>query len=79
LIIRFSAFAVKSRKAWRCGWARLKDLCPKGIDIFFDNVGGDILEAALARLAMRGRVALCGAIANYNATEPPSGPKNYST
>ena len=57
--------------------ARLKELCPKGIDIFFDNVGGDILDAALARLAMRGRVVLCGAIANYNATEPPPGPKNY--
>jgi NADPH-dependent curcumin reductase len=57
--------------------ARLKELCPKGIDIFFDNVGGDILDAVLAQLAMRGRVVLCGAIANYNATEPPPGPKNY--
>ena len=57
--------------------ARLKDLCPKGIDIFFDNVGGAILDAALARLAMRGRVVLCGGIANYNATEPAPGPKNY--
>jgi NADPH-dependent curcumin reductase len=57
--------------------ARLKELCPKGIDIFFDNVGGDVLDAALARLAMRGRVVLCGAIANYNATEQPPGPKNY--
>jgi hypothetical protein len=59
--------------------ARLKELCPKGIDIFFDNVGGDILDAALARLALRGRVVLCGGIANYNATEPPPGPKNYLT
>jgi hypothetical protein len=57
--------------------ARLKELCPKGVDIFFDNVGGDVLDAALARLAMRGRVVLCGGIANYNATEPPPGPKNY--
>ncbi|HEY1782785.1 MAG TPA: NADP-dependent oxidoreductase [Roseiarcus sp.] len=57
--------------------ARLKELCPKGIDIFFDNVGGDILDTALARLAMRGRVVLCGGIANYNATEQPPGPKNY--
>ncbi len=56
---------------------RLKELCPKGIDVFFDNVGGDILDAALARLAMRGRVVLCGGIANYNATEAPPGPKNY--
>ena len=57
--------------------ARLKELCPQGIDIFFDNVGGDVLDAALARLAMRGRVVICGAIANYNATDPPPGPKNY--
>lgn len=57
--------------------ARLKELCPKGIDIFFDNVGGDMLDAALARLALRGRVVLCGAIAVYNATEPSPGPKNY--
>jgi NADPH-dependent curcumin reductase CurA len=59
--------------------ARLKDLCPKGIDIFFDNVGGDVPDAALAQLATRGRVVLCGAIANYNATEPPPGPKTTST
>ena len=57
--------------------ARLKELCPDGIDVFFDNVGGDILDAALARLALRGRIVLCGGIANYNATEPPPGPKNY--
>ena len=57
--------------------ARLKELCPDGIDIFSDNVGGDILDAALARLALRGRVVLCGGIANYNACEPPPGPKNY--
>ena len=57
--------------------ARLKELCPKGIDIFFDNVGGDILDAPLARLAKRGRIVLCGAIAVYNATEPSPGPKNY--
>ncbi len=63
-------------KAEKVG-ARLKELCPKGIDIFFDNVGGEILDAALARLALRGRVVLCGGIAGYNATEPPPGPKNY--
>jgi len=57
--------------------ARLKELCPKGINIFFDNVGGEILDAALARLALRGRVVLCGGIAGYNATESPPGPKNY--
>ena len=57
--------------------ARLKELCPKGIDIFFDNVGGDILDAALARLAMRGRIVLCGGISSYDAAEPPPGPRNY--
>ena len=57
--------------------ARLKALCPRGVDIFFDNVGGAVLDAALARLALRGRVVLCGGIANYNATEPSPGPKNY--
>ena len=57
--------------------ARLKELCPKGIDIFFDNVGGPVLDAALARLAMGGRIVLCGGIANYNATGPSPGPRNY--
>src|ERR1700722_14364087 len=57
--------------------ARLKELCPKGIDIFFDNVGGAILDAALARLAMRVRLLLCGRTANFNAPEPSRGPKNY--
>jgi NADPH-dependent curcumin reductase CurA len=57
--------------------ARLGELCPKGVDVYFDNVGGDILDAALARLAMRGRVVVCGAISQYNAGELPPGPKHY--
>ena len=56
---------------------RLAELCPQGIDVFFDNVGGDILDAALANLAMRGRVVICGAIAMYNEKAPPPGPRNY--
>ncbi len=56
---------------------RLGEACPKGIDVYFDNVGGEILDAALAQLAFHGRVVLCGAIAQYNATEPPPGPSNY--
>jgi NADPH-dependent curcumin reductase CurA len=56
---------------------RLRDLCPDGIDVFFDNVGGDILDAALANLARRGRVVICGAIAGYNEKVPPPGPRNY--
>ena len=57
--------------------ARLRELCPDGIDLYFDNVGGDILDAALAHIAQNARVVLCGGISRYNATEPPPGPKNY--
>ena len=55
----------------------LKAACPKGIDVYFDNVGGETLDAALALLRFRGRVALCGAISQYNNTGPVQGPKNY--
>lgn len=58
--------------------ARLKETCPKGIDIYFDNVGGEILEKVLALLARRGRVVLCGAIAQYNDEAPAPGPRNLS-
>jgi hypothetical protein len=57
--------------------AMLKATCPEGIHVFFDNVGGDILEAALARLALRARVVICGAISQYNATGAMKGPSNY--
>jgi hypothetical protein len=50
--------------------------CPGGVDVFFDNVGGPILDVALAQLTLRGRVVLCGAISQYNATEP-KGPAGY--
>nr|WP_234023960.1 NADP-dependent oxidoreductase [Sorangium cellulosum] len=56
---------------------RLRELCPNGIDVYFDNVGGPILDAALAELAFRGRVVLCGAISSYGAAELPRGPRNY--
>ncbi|MGO9760104.1 MAG: NADP-dependent oxidoreductase [Solirubrobacteraceae bacterium] len=55
----------------------LAEQCPKGIDIYFDNVGGDILDAALAHLARHARVVLCGAISQYNASGPMRGPSNY--
>ncbi|MFZ6642626.1 NADP-dependent oxidoreductase [Undibacterium sp. TC4M20W] len=57
--------------------AALKQHCPKGIDVYFDNVGGDILDAALAQLAFGARVVICGAISQYNNTTPIKGPSNY--
>jgi NADPH-dependent curcumin reductase CurA len=60
---------------------RLRELCPTGIDIFFDNVGGELLNDALARLASRARVVICGGISRYNfdprSPEMPPGPRNY--
>ena len=55
----------------------LKEVCPAGIDVFFDSVGGEILNTVLTRLNYHGRVALCGAISQINATELPPGPSNY--
>ena len=57
--------------------AALERLCPKGIDVYFDNVGGGILEAVLANLARKARISICGAISQYNATDSPAGPRNY--
>jgi NADPH-dependent curcumin reductase CurA len=55
----------------------LKQHCPDGIDVYFDNVGGEILDHVLARLAMKARIVICGAISQYNNTAPVQGPKNY--
>jgi NADPH-dependent curcumin reductase CurA len=55
----------------------LRKSCSQGINIYFDNVGGDILEAALANLARGARVVICGAISQYNNTGPMQGPRNY--
>jgi NADPH-dependent curcumin reductase CurA len=55
----------------------LRESCPNGIDVYFDNVGGDILEACLAQINLHARIVICGAISQYNATTPPKGPANY--
>ncbi|MHC6628422.1 NADP-dependent oxidoreductase [Streptomyces globosus] len=56
----------------------LKEAAPEGIDVYFDNVGGDHLEAAISSLNVHGRATLCGAIAQYNNTEPAPGPRNLA-
>src|ERR1035437_7757516 len=55
---------------------QLHKAAPDGIDLYFDNVGGDHLEAAIGAMRSFGRIALCGAISQYNATSPPPGPRN---
>jgi NADPH-dependent curcumin reductase CurA len=56
--------------------AQLREACPKGIDVDFENVGGEIFDTVLTQMNVFGRVALCGLISGYNATEVPAGPKN---
>lgn len=55
----------------------LKETCPGGIDIYFDNVGGEILDIVLTRINLKARIVICGAISQYNNTEPVKGPSNY--
>ncbi len=57
--------------------AALKEHAPKGVDIYFDNVGGEILDDVLARIGRGARIIICGAISQYNNTTPVQGPKNY--
>ena len=55
----------------------LKQFCPNGVDIYFDNVGGEILDTVLTRINRKARIVICGAISQYNNTTPVQGPKNY--
>jgi NADPH-dependent curcumin reductase CurA len=56
--------------------AALKQHCPKGVDVYFDNVGGEILDIVLTQLAMHARIVICGAISQYNESKM-KGPSNY--
>jgi len=55
----------------------LKEACPRGVDVYFDNVGGDILDDVLTQINMKARIVICGAISQYNNTTPVKGPSNY--
>ncbi|MCV2883950.1 NADP-dependent oxidoreductase [Aestuariibacter sp. AA17] len=55
----------------------LKSTCPDGVDVYFDNVGGDILDDVLTRINLRARIVICGAISQYNNTTEVKGPSNY--
>ncbi len=57
--------------------ARLKELCPDGVDVYFDNVGGPITDAVLPRINLHARVSVCGQISQYNAEEPELGPRLF--
>ena len=58
--------------------AQLRQAAPGGIDVYFDNVGGEHLEAAIGSLGVHGRAVICGMISAYNATEPPAAPRNLA-
>jgi NADPH:quinone reductase len=57
----------------------LAPLCPDGVDVYFDNVGGAVTDAALGLINLRARLVICGQIAQYNAKNPPRGPRPFAT
>ena len=75
--IDYKAAAPAGMTRWDAVREGLKQHCAKGVDIYFDNVGGDILDAVLARINLKARIIICGAISQYNNTTPVKGPANY--
>ncbi len=73
--LRFDAAVDHRAEDWA---AQLAAATPNGIDVDFENVGGDIMDAIFARLNIRARVALCGLISGYNSTDPPPGPRAFA-
>jgi NADPH-dependent curcumin reductase CurA len=69
--------APEAAAKWDAVREGLKQHCPDGVDIYFDNVGGDILDTVLTRIRRKARIVICGAISQYNATTAVQGPKNY--
>lgn len=59
--------------------AAIKDACPNGVDVFFDNVGGELFDAVFANINEHARIAICGQIADYNEENPPQGPRPMHT
>lgn len=76
VVERYGFDACIDYKAEKVG-KRLRELAPDGLDVYFDNVGGEILEAALGNLKQKARIVICGAIANYNDMGAMTGPRNY--
>ena len=68
------AYKAEGKSAVKDG---LKQHCPNSVDVYFDNVGGDILDTVLTRINRRARIVICGAISQYNNTTPVKGPSNY--
>jgi NADPH-dependent curcumin reductase len=75
--IDYKAPAPEGAKRWDAVREGLRQHCPKGVDVYFDNVGGEILDTVLAKINLKARIIICGAISQYNATSAVAGPKNY--
>ncbi len=75
--IDYKAAAPAGAKRWDAVREGLRQHCQAGVDVYFDNVGGEILDTVLAKINRRARIVVCGAISQYNATTAVAGPKNY--